>query len=457
MKTRRRILGVVFAAAVSFVSIPQASFAACTAGTVDAAFGADGTNGYVQSGPLSLFGVTGAIEGVIVSSADNGIVANTLVGSDSTGTAILGTAKFRHGGVLDTTFGGFGLSSPGGFVPGASGTTSTLTQDSSGNVIVARADGAGVTVTRFTPTGNLDTGFGTSGSTSVALPNLLALIIGASTAADGSIFVAASAPNPPAPNLMQPVVLKFTSAGVLDPSFGSGGVAFFYPSALVDPATWGRATEVRVLPSGQILVAGRFQIAAGHREFFAARLLASGSLDASFGTGGVTLVDFGPVVAQGRKITVQDDGKVVIAGTLFDNANNSFISLARLLANGAIDATFGTGGKVSVTTGFGAAGFDVSIQNNGKILVGGAVSNDVAQTTSTALAARFTTAGALDPAFGTGGYALVFPPGMAQSSAAEVIYLSGGKILLRVGASTSSGLNTDFLVRLDSGSGAGCH
>lgn len=456
MKASGRILDVVFVAAVSFVSTPSA--ATCTAGTLDAPFGAAGTNGYVQSGPLSLNGVTGAIEGVIVSSADNGIVANALVGSDSTGNAILGTAKFRHGGVLDTTFGGFGLSSPGGFVPGASGTTSTLTQDPSGNVIVARADGAGATVTRFTPTGNLDTSFGTSGSTSVALPNLLALIIGASTAADGSIFVAASAPNPAAPNPTQPVVLKFTSAGVLDPSFGSGGIAFFYPSALTDPATWGRATEVRVLPSGQILVAGRFQIATGHRVFFAARLLASGSLDATFGAGGVTLVDFGPVFAQGRKITVQDDGKVVIAGTMSDSLNNFSIVLARLLTNGALDATFGTGGQVSVTTGFGAVGFDVSIQNNGKILVGGATYNDVAQTSTTAIVARFTTAGALDPAFGTGGYALVLPTGMAQSSGGEVIYLSGGKILFKLGASTSPpALNTDFLVRLDSGSGAGCH
>ncbi|HET7401438.1 MAG TPA: delta-60 repeat domain-containing protein, partial [Usitatibacter sp.] len=163
-------------------------------------------------------------------------------------------------------------------------------------------------------------------------------------------------------------------------------------------------------------------------------------------------------LAYGRKLAVQADGKIVIAGTAFDAANTQSIALMRVLANGAPDAAFGSGGKSTATTAFGVSGIHVALQNNGKIVVGGAINNDLAGTSTTAAAARFTATGTLDTVFGTSGYATVTPPGYDTSNGSEVIYVAGNKILLRVIAERSATTqDAEFLVRLDSGSGAGCH
>jgi uncharacterized delta-60 repeat protein len=449
----------VLAAAVSLACTPLVSYAACTAGTLDAAFGPPATGGYVQSSPVVLGGTVGSVEGVVVA-GDNGYVTLDGVGTDSSGDSTLGLAKFKHGGALDTTFGGFGLASPGGFAPNPDGFTSSLAQDPSGNLLVARVDGSGITVTRYTAAGDRDLTFGTAGSTSVtSLTNVYAGILGAATGADGSVFVATAAANPAAPNPQQPAVLKLTPTGALDATFGTGGVAYVATGPLADPSSLGRATDVTVLSSGQIIVVGRLHLTATHRVPFISRLLANGSADGTFGTAGTTTFDFSPTYpeAYARKLAIQGDGKIVAAGTAFDPSNNQSIAVMRVLANGTPDAAFGSGGKVTATTGFGASGIHVTLQNNSKIVVGGAVNDDATSATTTAVAARFTTTGALDTAFGTGGYALVTPPGWTGSGGSEVIYLSGNILFRVIATKSATNQNAEFLTRLDSGSGAGCH
>jgi uncharacterized delta-60 repeat protein len=458
MKNRVRILQPLAAMIVAgAASISTTAFAACTAGAFDTAFGAASTNGYVQSAPVFVNGEDGGIEGVVISSSDNGIVTNSLIGMDASSNAILGIAKFKRGGTLDTTFGGFGIASPGGLAPSSNGTNSALAQDSAGNVIEARADGAGITVTRFDASGNIDLSFGTSGSSSVAIPNLYGFT-DATTLADGSVLVTAAGMNPSATNSWQPLVVKFTSSGALDGTFGSGGVSYFYPASVTNPASWGRGTGIAALPTGQIVVTGRIQTGPGHRVAFVAQLLANGSLDATFGTGGFTLVDLGATspFTQGRKIVVQDDGKLVVIANSFDATGYNRMVLFRLLPGGAPDAGFGSAGIATLATPFGVFGFHLSLQNNGKIVVGSTIQNDAAGSSTTAAVVRFTSVGTLDTAFGVAGYATVLPTGWSVSSGSEVIYLSGGKILFRLMAGQGA-LDTEFLVRLDSGSGAGCH
>ena len=446
------------ATAVATALTSFAANAACTAGTLDTAFGAAGTGGYVQAGPVLLNGTTGDVSGALLS-PDNGFVLNIAAGMDSSSNTILGIAKFKHGGTLDTTYGGFGVASPGGFTPYASGPESAMTQDSAGNVIDVRLDGAGITVTRFTAAGNLDLSYGSSGSTSVALANLTGFApIDATALADGSVLVTSGAKNPSASNSSQPFVAKFTPSGALDATFGSGGISYFYSPAVTDPSSWGVGTGIATLPSGKIVLVGRFQPAAGHRVTYVAQLLADGSLDATFGTGGLTLVDMSPAYpfAQGRKIVVQPDGKLVVAGNGNDALGNFVAMLFRFLPTGSLDAGFGSGGKTVLTTAFGLIGYTVALQNNGKILVGSAIQTDVAGDNFTGAVIRFTSAGTLDTAFGSGGFAMVLPAGWSYDSVGDVLYLSGGKIVARAQAGQGS-LVADFIVRLDSGSGSGCH
>jgi len=454
MNNDARIAGLLVAAGLGLASVSQPSFAVCTAGTVDTAFGPASTGGYVQYSPVFL-GVSGGLpEGIVVTTGDDGIAANMMAGIDTTGSSVLGLAKFKRGGALDSTFGGFGISSPGGFA--STGGSSGLAQDPSGNLTVARVESTGVTVTRFSSGGNLDLTFGTNGTASAALTNVFGGPVNARAGSDGSVFVAAASNNPSAPNAWQATVVKFTNTGALDSSFGSGGIAYAFPASITGPGTWARATDVYPLAGGGVLVAGRLQSAAGHRVFFVGLLQADGSVDTTFGSGGFALTDFSPAYpfAQGRRIAVQADGKIVIVGTISNGPDNA-IGLARLLPNGLPDTTFGTGGQTVATQPFGLFGFDVAIQNNNKVLVGGSI---LSATVDTAALIRFTAAGALDTAFGSGGFVSVLPPGWPWSDGDEVIYLPGGKILLRVDTlNTTTSQATSFLVRVDSGSGPGCH
>src|SRR5262245_49687801 len=73
------------------------------------------------------------------------------------------------------------------------------------------------------------------------------------------------------------------------------------------------------------------------------RLLSAGALDPTFGSGGKVTTDFGGVLDQAASVVIQPDGKVVAAGV------GGFVdfALARYNANGTLDPTFGSGGKVT--------------------------------------------------------------------------------------------------------------
>jgi uncharacterized delta-60 repeat protein/uncharacterized repeat protein (TIGR01451 family) len=105
-----------------------------------------------------------------------------------------------------------------------------------------------------------------------------------------------------------------------------------------------------------------------------ARYNADGSLDASFGTGGKVTTDFGGgSFDEAHGVALQADGKIIVAGTSTSSVPGSTLdfALARYNTDGILDSSFGTGGKV--TTGFG--GFDeahgVAVQADGKIIAAG--------------------------------------------------------------------------------------
>jgi uncharacterized delta-60 repeat protein len=150
-------------------------------------------------------------------------------------------------------------------------------------------------------------------------------------------------------------------------------------------------------------------------------------------------VDFGGD-DKANSIAVQPDGKVILAGS----GNNNF-ALARFLANGCPDTTFGTNGKV--TTDFGAIDFinDIALQADGKIVaVGGSYSysyaiDDCYGVQCDLAVARYNPDGSLDTSFGTAGtfkevVPRIVPQGFGLFSrggrAGESIVLSNGKIVI---------------------------
>src|SRR2546422_184614 len=95
-----------------------------------------------------------------------------------------------------------------------------------------------------------------------------------------------------------------------------------------------------------------------------------GDLDATFGTGGRVLTDFGGG-AGARALALQAGGKIVVAGfTSSDFGTRRDFALARYNADGTLDPSFG-GGRVVTNFGGRAEASALALQSDGKIVVAG--------------------------------------------------------------------------------------
>ena len=424
--------------------------AQCTAGQVDTPYGGAAASGYVQISPVVQ--VVTEFEGT-VSSSDNSIYATTEIAADPSGNAVTSIIKVKDGGARDLTFGGYGAVVP--FPPSADTVDAELATDPSGNTIVAMlsTDQSNIVLARYLPSGVLDTSFGSGGQLTIAFANYVSGVFNLKAGPDGSLYVATGSqyPNPP----VQPVVFKTTPSGALDTSFGAGGYAYFYND---NYGPFGKATDLWLNADGTILVAGRVGDTQPqtYAQFFVARLFANGTLDTSFGSNGMTVVTFGSgIIADGRKMVVTPDGRIVVTGGLAPTGGAfTNTGVIRLLANGALDHSFNGTGQLTLSN---FVGYVIAVQNNNKILLGG---NDGAGIRGQVV--RVLTNGQLDTAFGSAGISTLNPPGWPTASVSHLNYLPGGKIIVHAAggsspSSTSAPTSAGYLVRLDSGSGVGCH
>jgi uncharacterized delta-60 repeat protein len=177
---------------------------------------------------------------------------------------------------------------------------------------------------------------------------------------------------------------------------------------------------------------------------------ANGSLDATFGSGGKVSTAFG---GDDTAMALQSDGKIVMAG----GSGSDFV-LARYKVDGTLDAGFGTGGLVTSDVGVGSAdeARAVAIQADGKIVVAG---NAVVGRTSNNqfnfdfAVARFNADGSPDLSFGSGGKVTTDFNG--QTDRAFALAIQGdGKIVVAGSATPASGISTDFAVARYDGAGA---
>lgn len=141
-----------------------------------------------------------------------------------------------------------------------------------------------------------------------------------------------------------------TGVGQLDPGFGSGGYVLIPFDLSSTPND--QADAVLVQPDGRILVGGFAQVD-DNRDFALARLLPDGSLDASFGSGGKLTVSFdlGGFSDNLSALEVYADGRILAAGTA-ENVDGlggvGAWAVARLTSSGGLDTSFNLGGKVVV-------------------------------------------------------------------------------------------------------------
>ena len=191
-----------------------------------------------------------------------------------------------------------------------------------------------------------------------------------------------------------PSVFAAGGAGSLDPTFGSGG------EVVTSLNTNNAPTDAVLQPNGDIVVS----VGIG-----AVRYLPNGSLDPTFGNGGIALAQPGFL---GGALTLQSDGRIVVVGNKELVGGGENFVVARFNPNGSLDSTFGSGGVV--TTAFpGATAAEIASavlqQPDGKILVGGTAQAPGRTSPTLGALARYNPNGSLDSTFGSGGEVLSRP------------------------------------------------
>jgi len=250
-------------------------------------------------------------------------------------------------------------------------------------------------------------------------------------------------------------VVRLLTDGSLDATFGTGGIV---TTPLGDGTH--EAEAVALQPDGRILVAGETDRSLGtfaEGDFVVLRYLSDGSLDPSFGVGGVVQTAFGPQVDHASAIVVQPNGKIVVAGTVVTGGAQRF-GLARYEADGSLDLTFGVGGRV-VTALRASDGINaLALQPDGKLVAGGTSSTFVNTALWDFALARYDPDGSLDASFGTGGV-VIASLGGSTHTILDVLVQPDGK-LVAAGSVADGGhdvvaLRLDASGTLDPGFGSG--
>ncbi|HEX6810870.1 MAG TPA: delta-60 repeat domain-containing protein [Planctomycetota bacterium] len=251
-------------------------------------------------------------------------------------------------------------------------------------------------ITRHHADGTLDTGFGSGGQVA-AFAGHNVFCFDVRLDASGRIVAAGRAY---VSGQWDVGVLRLTSTGALDGTFGTGGLVRF---ALAQNAT-DYANAVAVQPDGKVVVACYVSRPSG-QNIAVARLSANGSLDKTFGTKGIAILgslgDGGYVAL--RAIALQPDGRILVGG---GSSTASRWSVIRLNANGSLDGSFGSGGVANTSFGASCSLSGMALQPDGKIVAVGVFRTTPTPSPSYFAAARCLPGGALDTTFGTAGVVL---------------------------------------------------
>ncbi|MEP6786909.1 MAG: CHRD domain-containing protein [Acidobacteriota bacterium] len=284
--------------------------------------------------------------------------------------------RYNTDGTLDTTFDGDGRV----IIPIGAGNdlARSVAVQADGKIVLvgngSNATNSDIAIIRLESNGSLDTSFdGNSGNGN----GIVTVPVGAGNdqgyvaaiAGDGKIVVAgyyAAAVS------SDTVILRLNTDGRLDSTFDGDGIAPHSFSATDSD----EALAMTLQPDGRIVIAGCIRTGGGVlNDFLIARFDQNGSVDNSFGTGGLTVVPFSSLADIALGVAVQPDGKIVATGFASNGSKNQF-GVTRVNANGTPDTSFDGDGKMQTTIGTTADSANaIALQADGKIvIVGRAVS-----------------------------------------------------------------------------------
>ena len=319
--------------------------------------------------------------------------------------AAASTIAAGQAGKLDSTFGQNGL-----FLDpfnGATGSATAVAVQTDGKIVVAGEKGGQNTtaakgiVVRLTTDGKLDDSFGTAGVVSIKFGSIDSTTDGMAIQSDGKIVVSGHGIG-----AGNGLVARLDTDGSLDTTFGSGGFIVLFPNG---------PGPLVIQSDGKIVMAGG---ASGKLALL--RFTTSGQLDTTFGTGGVVALAFA------GNLRLQPDGKFLVAGGGL---------LARYNTNGTLDMTFWTAGQAATL-----ASPAFALQSNGDVVTAGGI------VTKASLNGNFSgfglsrvgTNGVIDAMFGTRGNVVTSFPGFQSASASSIVIQSNGDLVAGGTAASSN-------------------
>lgn len=328
---------------------------------------------------------------------------------------VFSLARLNNRGRLDPTFGDGGILRVNlpFFERHHSGPLIAVQPD--GKIVLAGHSPQGIGVARLTADGAVDMSFSDDGGLEIPAPDgsqVIVDVVDLELQADGRILIASYAPQ---------YIVRLDANGDLDETFGGGDgiVKAPFTTAVQSFVTF----DLQPQGDGSVLLGGRAYVTPDldSSRFAAARLTATGELDASFDGDGIVYTDVlpGTNLQGATTVLARPDGKVLLVGNTY-----SHLALVRYNVNGSLDSSFGGGDGIQIPGPFHAR--DAELQTDGKIVV--AVRSTNAPTwpppNNDMMLLRFNDNGTFDTSFGVQGRASV-DFGDDQESPLDVEILGG--------------------------------
>lgn len=278
---------------------------------------------------------------------------------------------------------------------GPSGVARAVALQPDGRIVVAGASG-GMFAERFNPDGTVDRSFGSGGRAGAPALGASGIANAVATGPDHKIVLAGSVNTANG----RIALARFNPNGSPDPSFGSGG------TEILDLGLpYAAAEGVAVGGDGKIVLVGHEQGSPNYAFYngLVIRLNPNGSLDPSFaGSGVLSYHKSGGGYDSLNAVALQNDGKIVVGGS--DLENNPYALFLRVNSDGTLDPSFGSGGVATLSAG---SFTENPVGANGVAIAGGAriVGAGATQQNGTDFRAglwALTPGGSADPQFGGG-------------------------------------------------------
>lgn len=339
--------------------------------------------------------------------------------------------RYNTNGSVDNSFGVSGIASVG-LVGNTYMCNDVLIQPDGKIVVVGYAEYGNLTLdvmlTRYMSNGTLDNAFGTNGHVFTSV--ILASGLGAQATRiaiqpDGKLIICGWADYDAIKR--EHLMIRYLPNGTIDNTFGVNGIFLYSPFNSQD-----ETKDLKIQLDGKIVFTGyTINTISSYFDIIVGRVDTNGVLDNTFGTGGMITLDINPD-DEAHNLLIESSGKIVVSGITFDiNGTTNFDNfIARFNSNGTLDNTFNTTGlNVLDINNSDNLGWGMAQQTDGKFIVSGEAASTGFGLAEICLI-RFNNTGTIDSTFGTNGYFISPIPAGAPNSALDVLIQPDSKIVI---------------------------